>query len=324
MILDNAGEWELNYSEFQNMAEELEFGLRYTSKDRKEESCHAERGIGIKEPKVKAALMQLNLSPQYWQKKSKELNWLMARFPVQSQSAKIPSDGDRMRPLEHATQGYVSRRQIDRELYYFVPIGTPCLVHDEKAKGSQLPHSSGDGCKSQWMIADGMYREQVLFWNPRTNRTIKSKSYTTFALRRGMNFTQLIGVKIPKESELTRPLPSHFTEKITIKLPPMKDDIETERIEHPLGEPIQAVKHLNVDNQSAPIVTQTKMRDGLRGSVHFEEYSGKPMKVNEQNGTIELENDDNSKVNGRHVGGDTEVKLLIAISEADHSCCAEI
>ena len=183
MILDNAGEWELNYSEFQNMAEELEFGLRYTSKDRKEESCHAERGIGIKEPKVKAALMQLNLPPQYWQKKSKELNWLMARFPVQSQSAKIPSDGDRMRPLEHATQGYVSRRQIDRELYYFVPIGTPCLVHDEKAKGSQLPHSSGDGCKSQWMIADGMYREQVLFWNPRTNRTIKSKSYTTFALR---------------------------------------------------------------------------------------------------------------------------------------------
>ena len=186
IILDNAGEWDLNYSEFHEMERRLKVEFRYTSKDRKEESAHQERGIGIKEPKVKAALLQQNLPPKFWVKKSKEINWLMRRFPIQSRSAKLPTDGDRASNLEEATQGAYSRRQIYREVYYFVPIGTPCLVHDEKAKGSQLPFNDDGntaGCKSAWMIADGMYREQVLFWNPRTNRTVKSKAYTAFTLR---------------------------------------------------------------------------------------------------------------------------------------------
>ena len=86
IILDNAGEWDLNYSEFHEMERRLKVEFRYTSKDRKEESAHQERGIGIKEPKVKAALLQQNLPPQFWVKKSKEINWLMRRFPIQSRT----------------------------------------------------------------------------------------------------------------------------------------------------------------------------------------------------------------------------------------------
>ena len=60
--LDNAGEWDLDYPAFQQMKERLKIELLYTCKDRKESNPVAERAIGIKEPKVKAALVQRNLS----------------------------------------------------------------------------------------------------------------------------------------------------------------------------------------------------------------------------------------------------------------------
>ena len=126
----------------------------------------------------------------------------MARFLKQSMSPYLPTGDERMRPLKRATSGFISRRQIDKELYKFVPVGTPILVHDEKALGSQLPpHDLYQGCKSSWMVTRGMYRDQFLCRNPRTGQTTKTRSFTTFTLRRGMNFSQVIDAKGPKETK---------------------------------------------------------------------------------------------------------------------------
>ena len=71
----------------------------------------------------------------------------------------VPLGGDQARPLELITGGFYSRRQIDRELSYYIHIGTPALVHNNKAKGSTL------GPKSQWGVAVGMHqRESYIYF----------------------------------------------------------------------------------------------------------------------------------------------------------------
>ena len=58
--------------------------------------------------------------------------------PSASASHEQSLDGDKTRPLEIVTVGQYSRRQIDGELSYYVPGGTPCLVHDTEALGSTI------------------------------------------------------------------------------------------------------------------------------------------------------------------------------------------
>ena len=307
ILLDNAGEWELDYSAFHEMGKRLQVEFRYSSKDRKQSSSHQERAIGVKEPKVKAALLQVNLPPAWWLDKSKEVDWLLARFPKQSMSPELPTDGDRMRPLESATNGFISRRQIDKELYNFVPVGTPVLVHDEKALGSQLPHSLNQGCKSSWMVARGMYRDQLLCWNPRTGHTTKTRSFTAFTLRRGMNFSQVIDAKMPKETARMRPLPGDFTEKVTIHLPLANNDV-VDTI-HPEGEPIQRVTHKNLEGHLAPYVTQTPVRKGKQGRVRFCDTDGKDLEVDETGAVIPVKETDSGR-DVRGSCGHNEVKIL--------------
>ena len=141
-------------------------------------------------------------------------------------------------------------------------IGTPALVHDATIRGSRLPapdHESGivADCKSRWMVAFGMYRDQVVFWDPRTNDTSRSKSYTAFKLRKGMNFAQMLGCPMPKQSQKSKPLPGDFNEKVTIKLPERPvSDAPIEPIPHVDGDPIRAVIHKS-DTQPAPLIEQT-------------------------------------------------------------------
>ena len=84
IVLDNAGEWDLQHDAFQKMALAMSVQLSYTSKDRKESNARAERAIGIKEPKVKASLLQNNLPPVWGITVSRMVNWILARFPPQS------------------------------------------------------------------------------------------------------------------------------------------------------------------------------------------------------------------------------------------------
>ena len=233
--------------------------------------------------------MQRNLPPEFWVKISKEVNWLMSRFPVQSQAVSVPIDGDRARPLEIATRGRYSRRQIDRELYYFVGVGTPCLVHNSAVKGSHLPRgdeSAGgttDGQKSRWMVGDGMYRDQVKFWDPKTNDTSRSKSYTAFKLRFGMNFAQLLGIDLPHKTKRMRPLKEDFSEQIVIQLPAVKP--LGELYEHPHGPPISSIKHVS-DQVERPNIVQSKARRDLSGSVKIIDAQSKPVELDTETGYL--------------------------------------
>ena len=149
-----------------------------------------------------------------------------------------------IRPLESITRGRISRRTIDRQLYYFIPAGTPALVHDTKAKGSQLPTAEG-GTKSRWMVAVKMFQEQPIFWCPRTKMETKSKSYTAFKTRRGIHYSQIIGLPQFPTTRRQRPLPGDFSERITIVLP---DQTPMDSLtEHPEGVPIQSMKQAPSD-----------------------------------------------------------------------------
>ena len=99
-----------------------------------------------------------------------------------------PPDGDKVRPLELLTRGYLSRREIDRQLSYFVVIGTPALVHDP-VKGSSLQP------KTRWGDAWGMYRDQPTWKCPYTGAVFRSKSYSAYRLRDGLNYFQFL--KLP-------------------------------------------------------------------------------------------------------------------------------
>ena len=163
--------------------------MEYISPDRHDQNGQAERACGIIETTLKSLLMSGNLSPQWWVKAAQDAERLLNRLPPISSGYNIPLDGDRARPLEIATNFQYSRRQIDRELSYYVPVGTPCLVHDTLAKGSSLAP------KVRWGIASGMYRETVKFRCPFVHSTFHSKSYTAYKLRQGLSYTTFLGLK---------------------------------------------------------------------------------------------------------------------------------
>ena len=98
--------------------------------------------------------MAHKLPPSWWQAASADVEFLYNRFPTVSEDIAIPIDGDRALPLEMLSRGYASRRQLYRELSYYVPVGTPCLVHDDSIAGSSIQP------KVRWAIAKGQYREQ--------------------------------------------------------------------------------------------------------------------------------------------------------------------
>ena len=292
IVLDNAGEWDLEHVAFQKMAAALSVQLSYTSKDRKESNSRAERAIGIKEPKVKAALLQNNLPPVWGITVSRMVNWILARFPPQTHDITNPPDGDKQLPLEAITRGRISRRMIYNQIYYFLSVGTPALVHDASTIGSKLPDfdinaNVAADCKARWMVAIRMYGDQVVFWDPRTNDTCRSKSYTAFKLRAGINFGQLLGCNMPAATLKSRPREGDWREKIVIQLPEMVQLMNT--AEHPQGEPVQQVisKHnLNTEYPSslAKVNCSKPCEDG--GSVVVTDSNGAKLQLDPATGWL--------------------------------------
>ena len=213
---DQAGEWGRKCATWSALEKELQFKTIYKPADRKEEAGAAERACGIMEVTTKAGLMERGLPPSWWQRCAEQAVWLLNRFPVTSQDISVPIDDDRARPLELCTRGFYSRRQIDRELNYFISVGSPALVHDVKAKGSTL------GPKSQWGIAIGMYRESVEFWNPFSRSTRLSKSFTAFKLRNNMSFYQFLQLPAMPKTQREAALPSDLTERVVVQLPQLQ------------------------------------------------------------------------------------------------------
>ena len=135
---DRAGEWGLGCKEWNELEQDMRFKTMYKPNDRKEESGTAERACEVVEVVTKSILMQQNLPPHWWVRAARQAEWLLNRFPSTVTSVLTSPDGDQARPLEVITAGFYSRKQIDRELSYYVPIGTPALVHNTKVTGSSI------------------------------------------------------------------------------------------------------------------------------------------------------------------------------------------
>ena len=203
--------------------------------------------------------MQNSLPPSWVARAASQAEWLLNRFPVTSQDISVPMDGDQARPLELCNKSY-SRRQIDKELSYFIPIGTPALVHDTKAKGSTL------GPKSFWAIAIGMYREQVIFWNPYKDSTLMSKSFTAFKLRQGMSFADFLRLPAMPTTKRMAAIPSDFNEKVVIQLPEITSQ------EHPALPPVEKVTVAHDGEQMAldqPVTTSQRPLLAINDSNHL-------------------------------------------------------
>ena len=187
---DRDGAWDHDTAVWQKeIVQKLGVEMEYISPDRHSQNGHAERACGIVETTLKSLLISANLEPKWWVRAAQQAEWLLNRLPPISSDYNISIDGDRVRPLQIATNFYYSQRQIDRELSYFVPIGTPCLVHDTLVKGSNLAP------KVRWGIACGMYRETVQFKCPFVKSVFHSKSYTAYKLRPGLNYATFLGIK---------------------------------------------------------------------------------------------------------------------------------
>ena len=76
-----------------------------------------------------------------------------------------------------------------------VTLGSPCIVHSPKVKGSRI-----DRTKSRWGIALGVIGDVPIFFDPydkSMERTFTSKNYHEFTMPDGYNFYQLLGLQEP-------------------------------------------------------------------------------------------------------------------------------
>ena len=196
---DNEGSWSLSNAEWTAMLQQLQptVEMHYVCPDRHaQENGYAESACKIIEITIKQILLAQNLGPEFWQAANVDAQWLLNRFPTMSDEFNDPPDGDKVRPLELLTRGYLSRREIDRQLSYFVAVGTPALVHDH-VKGSRLQP------KTRWGIAWGMYRDQPTWKCPYTGAVFRSKSYSAYRLRDGLNYFQFLKLPYHKSIRLT-------------------------------------------------------------------------------------------------------------------------
>jgi hypothetical protein len=277
---DRAGEWGLDCAEWKELENEFEFRTIYKPSDRKEEAGTAERACGVVEVATKAILMQQNLPPQWWVRAAHQAVWLLNRFPSSATHTLTPPDGDQVRPLEACTGGFYSRRQIDRELSYFVAVGTPALIHETKAKGSTLAP------KTIWGIAVGMYREAVKFWVPTTNGIRQTKSFTAYKLRDGLNYAQFLRLPAIATTQRSTAIPEDFRERVIVQLP--------KAIESPAvaqrDPPVRMIKHTAEAEPPKLAITHAPANTPateLGGSVTVQDSEGNTLTPNTNTGHLE-------------------------------------
>mgnify|MGYP001200948788 FL=1 len=124
------------------MIERNKVNMYYVSPDaHAKANGYAEVGNSIIEVVTKSLLAQRNLPVGWRQKCTTSAKFLLNRFPVTSDDVAFPLDGDAVRPLEILTRFWYSRRQIDRELSYYIGPGELCIVGgstNKRAVGGNL------------------------------------------------------------------------------------------------------------------------------------------------------------------------------------------
>ena len=180
-MTDQESTWGPKASAWQTMVKQAEsfVDMVYAPPDRHAQvNGYAELACKSVEVCIKSLLMERNLPPSFWQMCAADAEFLLNRFPVMSDDIAVPVDGDRALPIELLTRGQYSRRMCYRELSYYVPVGTPALVHDSSIKGSRLQP------KCRWGIASGMLRDCPIWRCPYTQVEFRSKSYSKALITR--------------------------------------------------------------------------------------------------------------------------------------------
>ena len=273
ILTDEPGEWGLKSERWKQLQVKYKFRSRHTTPETSKELGHAEKTNSIVETTMKCGLMEGNLPVDHWEACARMAEFFLNRYPNQATEVTEPTDGDRALPLELATQGRYSRRQIMRELAYSLPIGRLALVHQPKVKGSAIEP------KVRYGIAWGMYREQVRFRCPFSGATFRSKSYRAIELEANMNAYQWLGIPYPVKSARGRlQLPSEEHEKVDIHLP------------HPAAPgqrklmPVVAIK--SADDNEVVEASYSLPSHELGGSVRIFDSKGMQLKADIETGIL--------------------------------------
>ena len=213
IVTDEPGEWGLKSKQWAKVKQDLEIQSRHCTPETSKEMGYSENSNKIAEQTIMSFLMESNLPEDHWEACMRAAEFVLNRFPNLSTDVNESIDGDRASPIEIGTQGRYSRRQVHRELSYFLPPGTIALVHSPKVKGSQLK------AKVRYGIAWGMYREQVIFRCPFTASTFRSKSYHAFETKEGLNCYQFLGIESKKTTRRKLQLKNDKMMKVDIQLP---------------------------------------------------------------------------------------------------------
>ena len=278
IFLDNAGEWQLDCADWVAILKEHGVNPIYSCPDRKESAANAEKSVGIVEIVTKSLLMHNSLPPWWWQYCCVTAVWLLNRFPT-AKLNNLSGDGDEIRPLELFSRFSYSRRQIDRELSYYVAPGTPCLVQTT-AKGSVV------GPKTRWGIAINMYREQVNFMCPYTHSNFRSKSFAAMKLQDGINYAKFLALPELESSRKAASIPADFNEKVVIQLPhadwfaehqAKNRDSDANEAAH-LG-PVKEVVMAGAGDLQPPSITVRSSDIKLGGSVDVIDSGGDPISM---------------------------------------------
>ena len=290
---DEAGEWGLKSEAWKEVKRELKIEVEYRTPETSKPLGHAEKTNSTAEVMIKSIMFEENLPKDHWQAAARGAEFLLNRFANIATDTNAPVDGDYERPLEKATRGRYSRRQIDKELAYYVQPGRVALVHQEKVKGSQLQP------KVRWGIAWGMYKEQVIFKCPYKGSTFRSKSFTAYELSNNMNYFQFLGLPYNKKTLATGQLARmERSDKVDIHLPtPRKANEKIPKppvIQQQTADDAGVVFEYAQDTANGGNGSRAKVhpQNELKGHVRVFAPNGKQMVANEKGILCEEKNAD--------------------------------
>ena len=217
IVTDNDGAWSEENSKFQSMIEELGgLEVEYTEPGDKRKNPRAEGMNKIVEAGIQSLLYEKNLPPSWWQRAANDVMFLANRFPPYSTDASVPINGEQPAPIELLFHNFIPRSQVYSELDNYVAVGTPALCHKPSVKSSDLEP------KVKWGIAIGQRGKLTRWMCPFTNSRFKSRSFTAFTLKSGLNWSQFLGLGDISPSAQSRMLPQDEDTQWTIELPAVR------------------------------------------------------------------------------------------------------
>ena len=150
---------------------------------------------------IQSMQYERNLPPSWWQRLASDCMFLLNRHPLLSLDGHVPhGGGDRASPIEILFLGWISRYQVYRELDCYVGCGQPALVRVRSTKGSDLEPS----CR--WGICLSRKGKVTLWLCPYTDSRFRSRTYTAYTLRDGLNSWQFLGLPSPVPHKQARTL----------------------------------------------------------------------------------------------------------------------